>query len=311
MMKLPKYVIHADWGINPRKRWLAQAVLQANGRYQAQSPNLVPPLEAWLSSLQAKNGVVLVGFDFPIGLPETYARQAGIYDFLAMLPQLGQGEWADFYRVAETPDQIEIKRPFYPQRPGGTKQQYLIDGLNVTHINDLRRRCDMPQPERRAAAPLFWTMGAQQVGKAAIVGWQGVLVPALQHANAAIWPFSGKLVDVLSSAQLILAETYPAEFYTHLGISFPVNTGKRSQNGRLANAPLLLNWATHNQVDISPDLTWAISDGFGSDASGEDQFDAVVGLLGMVNLLLGNRPVSEPSDPAIRQIEGWIFGQAF
>jgi hypothetical protein len=53
----------------------------------------------------------------------------------------------------------------------------------------------------------------------------------------------------------------------------------------------------------------AVQRGSGTGASGEDRFDAVVGLLGMLNVVLGRRPSGEPDDPLVRRLEGWILGQ--
>jgi hypothetical protein len=87
---------------------------------------------------------------------------------------------------------------------------------------ELRRRCDLAHAGRRAASPLFWTLGAQQVGKAAIHGWKEVLVPGIgmRELDVWIWPYSGQLMNLLRPGRIIIAETYPAEVYTHLGISF-------------------------------------------------------------------------------------------
>lgn len=52
-----------------------------------------------------------------------------------------------------------------------------------------------------------------------------------------------------------------------------------------------------------------ISDGFGATQVGEDQFDAVVGLLGMLAVVLGIRAEGAPKDGAVSSVEGWIFGQ--
>jgi hypothetical protein len=257
----------------------------------------------------------LVGFDFPIGLPARYAEQAGIDDFRALLTQLGAGRWRSFYEVAERPEQINVHRPFYPYRPGGTRRQHLLDGLGLSCTNDLLRQCERARPDRRAAAPLFWTLGAQQAGKAAIAGWREVLVPGLRSASldVALWPFDGALPDLLQPGRIVLAETYPAECYTHLGIAFPRQagrrTGKRVQAVRADNAPPLLAWAKKTRVRLAPALREQIADGFGPSPDGEDPFDAVVGLFGMLNVVLGHRPAGAPEDPVLRQVEGWILGQ--
>jgi hypothetical protein len=59
-------------------------------------------------------------------------------------------------------------------------------------------------------------------------------------------------------------------------------------------------------LSISDRLEAAIRDGFGSEADGEDRFDAVVDPLGMMEVALKRRPSGEPPDAGC---EGWILGQ--
>lgn len=312
---LPTRVIHADWSADPRKRWMAQATLGDDGRYTAYVPEFVrdPGLFA-LSLLDKADACVLVGFDFPIGLPVKYARKANISRFLDALPEFGEGKWAQFYQVAARPDEISLYRPFYPATPGGRTRTDLTRALGMT---DLRRECDRQTPERRAAAELFWTMGAQQVGKAAISGWKGILAPALKmgdYVRMAIWPFSGAFEALLKPGWIVACEAYPGEFYGHLGVRFPrkagAKTGKRVQADRMANAPALLSFAESAEIGVDAALAAAINDGFGSDALGEDRFDSVVGLFGMLNVALGRRLPGDPRAPEIAHIEGWILGMA-
>jgi hypothetical protein len=295
---------------------VAHAIHEADGRYILQAPERVGDTSSWLARLHAaaNDGGVFLGVDFPIGLPLAYAERLGIADFLDFLPHLGTGEWADFYCPAEMAEQIGLGRPFYPARPGGTCRQHLLDGLGVSRIDDLRRACDRQHGQRRAAAPLFWTMGAQQVGKAAISGWRDVLAPALRERDdVTLWPFAGSLTELLDRSGIVVAESYPAEFYTHLGITFPKGPdghgGKRSSFSRAANAPTLLAWAAANSVKLSDDLAALIRSGFGPAPAGEDAFDAVVGLMGMLNVLFGHRLAGEPAADAVRRVEGWILGQ--
>src|SRR5271170_6232150 len=127
---LPARVIHADWSANPRKRWMAEAVLGDDHRYTASAPKFIrDPGLFMLTLINAAKEGVLVGFDFPIGLPLSYARKAGIEHFLSALPQFGEGEWADFYNVAASPEQISLKRPFYPAKSGGSKHAQLTTAL--------------------------------------------------------------------------------------------------------------------------------------------------------------------------------------
>lgn len=310
---LPQLIIHADWSVSPTKRWQAKATRSSDGAYYLHAPEPVGETATWLERLRIEAGSagVFLGVDFPIGLPLAYAERAGITDFLDLLPALGEGKWDEFYQVAVEPRQIGLRRPFYPARPGGTRQQHLLDGLGVNHINDLRRVCDLGHAGRRAAAPIFWTMGAQQVGKAAITGWREVLGPALRAGAAVtIWPFAGQLDVLLAHSGIVVAESYPAEFYGHLEVAYTLDSGgKRRQAARAANAAPLMAWAKATPVTCSAELVAAIGDGFGDAAEAEDRFDAVTGLMGMLNVLFGNRPAGEPGDERVRRVEGWILGQ--
>lgn len=317
---LPTLVAHADWGTAPAKRWMTYAV-RAGDRYEVASSEPVGDAHTLLQRLRSigGEGPIVVGFDFPIGVAAHYAARAGVNDFLAWLPRLGTGGWGRFYDVAERREEIGTRRPFYPMRNGRrgeTPQSHLFGALGVNSVDDLRRQCERRHQARRAASPLFWTLGAQQVGKAAISGWREVLGPELRNPSLAmaIWPFSGRMQDVLRPGSLVVVETYPAEFYHHLGVVWPPSSpgqksGKRSQGDRAANAPSLLAWADSCGVNLRPDLRKAIRHGFGPSPSGEDPFDATVGLFGMLNILMGLRPIYEPEAEAIRKIEGWIFGQ--
>jgi hypothetical protein len=309
-----RVVAHADWGSQPGKRWLARARREgASWRVEAPSPVAAPDrLLAALAAEAGPRGGVLVGFDFPIGLPLAYARRACVRDFRTLLPTLGE----PFFDVAERPEEISVLRPFYPARPGGAAQAQLVEGLGVASIDELLRVCERATPARRAAAPLFWTLGAQQVGKAAITGWRDVLIPALRGAvDVAVWPFDGSLAELVAAGRIVVAETYPAEYYGHLGVDLAAPAeggarGKRVQAVRAAQAARLVGFANELSLELAPGLRAQIEDGFGSKADADDRFDATVGILGVLDVVLGRRPAGEPGDPELRRIEGWILGQA-
>jgi hypothetical protein len=336
---IPKHlslVCHADWSKSEKKRWRAHASRQGDGSFQAYPPEPVESSANLIGDLRETAGSeasVLLGFDFPIGFPEAYARKAKINNFLTILPELGKGDWSEFFDVSETQEQVNIRRPFYPKKPGKAAQQHLLDGLQVDSINDLRRKCELSQPGRRAAAPLFWTLGAQQVGKAAISGWREVLQPALHNQGVSIWPFAGHLLDLLQPGKTVIVETYPAEFYRLIGNAQHIQKknpafirtnlsgnnrsgSKCSQERRKADAAGILKLTHQLGISILPELLRTIQDGFGEAAAGEDAFDAVVGLIGMLYSLenwAGSEEFEgfEPGSPAIGNFEGWIFGQPF
>lgn len=310
---LPSMIVHADWGSNPGQRWMAKSTLR-NGRYLVHAPEPVGNSSTLTQRTHADAGeaAALIGFDFPIGLPVGYAEQAGVQDFLALLPRLGHGEWSNFYDVADRLDQIGFHRPFYPNSPfpkGSKKHRHLLDSLHVASIDDLRRRCDKARADRQAAETIFWTLGPKAVGKAANLGWKEVLTPALANtANVKAWPFDGMLRDLIQLGNAVIIETYPAEFYRQLGIV--LKPGKRSQEARQQNADTLFQWAHACDVELDPKLDVIIENGFGPSPDGEDPFDATIGLFGMLNVLLGNQQLYEPTDVVTRKIEGWMFGQS-
>jgi len=327
MNALPDLVAHADWSKNPNKRWVAVAVHQHDGIYEAQAPEKVEDTRLFLENLRNScrpTATIMIGFDFPIGIPASYAIRCSVTDFLELLPKLGKGEWPDFYKPAETADQISVKRPFYPMKPGGSRRSYLTESLlGHDNFDDLLRLCERGYDGRRSACPLFWTLGGQQVGKAAISGWQSVIQPALvkDPDQTRIWPFDGSLSSLLSETGVtIIAETYPAEFYTHLNIGLyskqspgevtnQPSSGKRDQRSRKNISPILLKWSRETDVRLTSQLNDEIIHGFSPSTKGEDPFDAVIGLFGMLNILLGHHPPGDPMSEEQKRIEGWILGQ--
>lgn len=53
----------------------------------------------------------------------------------------------------------------------------------------------------------------------------------------------------------------------------------------------------------------ALDEGFGSARTGEDAFDAAMGLLGMIEVIDGRRAAA-PSSAYGSSWEGWILGQS-
>jgi hypothetical protein len=305
-------VAHADWSVSDQKRWVARASRGVNGRFEAAAPVQEKSAGTLLQRLRTEageGGCALVGFDFPIGLPAAYARKARIGDFQEFLLNWGDGCWADFDKPARLPEEVCLERPFYPLAPGGSQRSFLTSGLGISW-KGLYRRCELAHNGRRAACPLFWTLGGQQVGKAALSGWREVLVPGLRQADVglAIWPFAGRINMLLTPGSVTVAETYPAEFYAPLGFSSG-RWSKRRQSDRQARSGALCSWAERNSIELADDLRKAILDGFGVSTTGEDQFDAVTGLFGILNTLYNG--IDEPEEVENRTVEGWILGQAW
>ena len=319
-MRLPEVVAHADWSASPPGRQIAMA-RRIGSRYTASAAHPVGTLRDLLPALLAEagpGGTALLGVDFPIGLPQAYAAKAGISDFRDALKTFGRGRWRSFYSPAETRAEIALTRPFYPERAGpkgGVKREDLSAGLGVDSYDLLHRSCDRGHPGRSAAAVLFWTLGGNQVGKAAISGWRDVIAPALRHqrgwrAPVRLWPFDGPLKTLLEQPGIVVTETYPGEIYNHFSMEIAApNRSKYRQDDRRREAPVLFGVAKHLHMDLTDSLSAMIEDGFGNRGEGDDQFDAVVGLFGMVNVLRGKRAPGDQRDVARRIIEGWILGQ--
>lgn len=272
----------------------------------------------WLATAAAP-GQAVAGFDFPIGLPRGYAGEARISSFPEFLDVLGAPPWEEFGVVACHASEVALGRPFYPARPGGTRRAHLYAGLGLTAA-DLRRRCD-----GRDAETLFWTLGGKQVGKAALAGWSLLAAGRRRSPPVALWPFAGPLPALLGGGPgVIVAEAYPREYYRHVQ---PVSTrppgtvglapvrarqrwSKRRRDDRLVWAPGILGWAESLGVTWDSGIRRRVESGMSPGPEGEDEFDAVIGLLGVIAVVTGALPAGEPrDDPAVATTEGWILGR--
>jgi len=258
---------------------------------------------------QAAGGPVALGVDFPIGLPREYVRRhiRDVPDFPSFLR--GLASRPGFLDVAETLDQVNASRPFYPRhgQRGMTRLSHAL-ALGLDDAGSLSRACDRATPERPAGAPLFWTLGANQSGKAAISAWRDLLIPALATAAPpALWPFDGPFRHLLRPGRVAIAETYPADALRQIGLR-PIGS-KRRQGDRTQLIPGLR--AAMARLGAVPDaaLDKLLDDGMGADAAGEDRLDCLLGLLCMLQVLEGGRSDRPPPDPWLTSWEGWVLGQ--
>ena len=297
---------HADWSTDPRKRWVCVARRGVRG-WRAEAPAPVGDPAALAAALIAEGGPVAIGLDLPLGVPRGFAEgrsESGFVDFLGALAQR-----PGFFAVAERIEEVSRERPFYPARgvKGMTRAAHAA-ALGLPDARALSRLCDRATAERPAGAPVFWTLGANQSGKAAIAAWRDWLAPRLAGgAPYALWPFGGGLHGLLAPGRAVLAEVYPAEALRHCGLA--MRGSKRVRADRAALAPALRAAMAARRVLPSPALRDAVAEGFGADAAGEDRFDCVVGLLGLIGVLDGLRPDFVPEDEAVRRWEGWVLGQ--
>ena len=297
---------HADWSMDARKRWVTLARRQG-GTWQAAAPRLVGDPAALAAGLIAEAGPAALGLDLPLGVPRGFAAKRSEKGFPAFLAGLAGAH--DFFAVSPSLETVSPTRPFYPARgiKGMTRAAHAA-ALGLADASGLSRLCDRATAERPAGAPVFWTLGANQSGKAAISAWRDWLAPALAAgAPLRLWPFAGGLHELLRPGQLALAEVYPAEALRHLGLK--LTGSKRAEAARRALAPALRDAMA--RLGVTPDAALAamINAGFGADAAGEDRFDSLIGLLGLIGVIDGKRPDFIPPDPMIRAWEGWVLGQ--
>lgn len=298
---------HADWSVDKRKRWITI------GRKTGQGWFVDPPCPAGdvatiLQRLAKQSGgePVLFGIDCPIGLPGAYGQQhfgqASFPDFLKTLPLD-----ALFFQAAKTLDEVSIHRPFFPAGTisGKGYKEGLAKALNLPNTAAMSRRVDLKTPDRPAAGQIFWTLGANQCGKAALAAWRDLLIPALKESHVKLWPFDGKLFDLLAPGQTIIAETYPAEAMRQVGLK--LTGSKQNQESRRNAAQAIFDVMTQLRITPSDELQEQIMSGFGAKKSGEDPFDSFMGALGLINVVNGNRSDGGPR-PADAW-EGWVMGQ--
>ena len=135
----------ADWSKDAHKRWAATAERHA-GHWRVGSPALVRSIPSFLCDAfkQGDRERVLLGFDFPIGVPAAYGIQTGFLNFKdALLPVLGTAAWEQFFDVASRPDEVSLRRPFYPRSSmKGVRKKTLVEGLGMQTFDDLLRVCD-------------------------------------------------------------------------------------------------------------------------------------------------------------------------
>ncbi len=265
----------------------------------------VGDLATLLPRLLAAGRPVALGVDFPIGLPRAYAD--GLPgDFPAFLRDAPPA----FFDVANTITEVSRPRPFYPRRGqfGMTRLAH-AQALGFVTTAELSRQCDRATATRPAGAPLFWTLGANQTGKAAISAWLGLLRPALAGPDPpALWPFDGPFRALLGPGRVAIAETYPAEALRQLGLTLPGS--KRRHADRLAFMPALRDAMTRHGADPDSALSALLDTGMGADAAGEDRLDCVLGVLCVLRVLQGALDAAPP-DPAVTRWEGWVLGQAW
>jgi len=309
----PKYPVthiwHADWSLSPKGRWVAKA-RRTDAGWEIHTIEPVGMLDPFRQSLSdhGTQYALWLGLDMPIGFVDAWYDGANVKDFKALLSLLETDKWQEFFDVCQSPDEIRHKRPFYPRgsgTKGSVKRDHLIKALGLADFDALHRACEFPTNTRNAACPPFWTLGANQVGKAMLHGLKNLILPGYADGFK-IWPFMGDLAALSKSPGVTLIETYPGEIYGWLLDTSELT--KSIQTSRKNYLHQLRDNASKKGIEISPSVWADIKDGFGPDHGKDDAFDALIGVMGLIEIAEGRRPEHLPRTPSILEREGWIVG---
>ena len=297
------WLAHADWSVHSSKRWICIATITPND-ITVDAPRMVEEVaspERLITTLIDRHGATsrgVLGLDVCLGIPIAYAKVAGVDAFVPLLRQLGTPPWHQWFDVAETVEQITVHRPFYPLKGGRKKMDDLVNALGLQSRDALRRHCDYdPLTGKRWGAPLFWTMGAAQVGKASLHAWEHVVQPALLSPDVCLWPHQH---TQLHTAQVIITEAFPTAYYRALNLQAG---SKRDPTAHVKHLPSLQTWSLEHRVHIDPQIFELWHDAHME----EDAFDSLIGCLGMIDAWLHQR-LNVHDDPLVRQVEGGIWG---
>ena len=94
-----------------------------------------------------------------------------------------------------------------------------------------------------------------------------------------------------------------------VGAEFSRSESKRRMADRYRKAEAIFAWAAAHGVRLAPGAQQAILDGFGPLSAGEDAFDALMGLVKMIEVADGRRPEATEVQDRSRAWEGWILAR--
>ena len=80
-----------------------------------------------------------------------------------------------------------------------------------------------------------------------------------ERSPGVVWPFDGRLDDLLERPGVVATETYPAAMYGHLRLGISTKS-KRRQPDRAADASTMQDWARDYDVLLAQQLQEEIED---------------------------------------------------
>ena len=303
---IPSRILCADWGKDARKR--AVYIADVSARSVRRIPSNAWSLTSVVAEAQrhSGSGPVLVTFDVPIGVPNSYLAAArdrfgcAATSFLDLL--IHASTLQRFFTPTDKATRWRLQQPFFavPKGTGG-----LTSYLNAAARRGVELYRDIDKAT--GAKPMFARSGIPgTVGAATCALWKELAV-ALEVRNRAfrVWPFEIELNTLLSPLSIVIGEIYPRAAYATALLDEPVE-----RRGRLSiaktdagtrqtaiNRLTRAEWIRTNEVALD-DLQAA--------CDGEDDFDACLTAAALLRCALENLSMHAPLDSP--HVEGGILG---
>ncbi|MCY3969010.1 MAG: hypothetical protein OXG74_03685 [Acidobacteria bacterium] len=285
----PRFFVSADWSKDPRKRSVYVADLSERLIYrEARSGWALPSLMALARQL-SKQGSVLVGVDLVLGVPQSYwklvlaeSRYGQPATFIDCLSGLGDnGGFFDPSKRVYDHREWRVERPWFhvPRGPGG------LTSFKEKADDGFLRRID----HATGAKPLFVVSGIPgTVGSGTRDFWRELSTCLASDRDFVVWPFDGRLAELLRTNRIVLAETYPGLAYGAALASdlpterFAIGKTKPEERNRACDLLAEAAWIDAHGVRLG-ELAPARDD--------EDDFDAHLTAAAVLRCYLDGTPV--------------------
>ncbi len=300
-------ILCADWGKESRKRsvYVAEIAARTVRRLAASEWSVTRVLaeaENWTTA-----GSVLVTFDAPLGVPESYLAAAARVQswrspetFLELLSCACSTP--DFFDATFIADDWKIERPFFsvPGGAGGlTSYRVAADRMGV----DLYRTID----RLTKAKTVFVKSGIPgSVGSAACALWKGLGPRLAQSRNFRVWPFEGDLDVLLRSTPVVVGEIYPRAAYATALLDIPAAARPPMGLAKTDTAVRRNAIRALQRAEWVRELSVSIEDVEAAEAN-EDDFDACITAAALLRCALEDIRLC-PARLKAAQAEGGMLG---
>jgi hypothetical protein len=307
-------ILCADWGMESDRRavYVADIAARTVKRATALEWSMTTVLEE--AERWTPKGSVLVTFDAPLGVPETYLAAAGRVQsgwlpktFLDLLAYNCSNP--GFFDATFLAEDWTIERPFFsvPRGAGGltSYRRVAADRFRV----DLYRAID----RLTRAKTLFAKSGIPgSVGSAACALWQDLGPRLSQRRNFRVWPFEGDLDFLLRSAAVtaavVIGEIYPRAAYATALLDIPAAVRPPLAVAKTDASVRRRAIAVLTKTGWVAELGVSLEDLEAAEAN-EDDFDACITAAALLRCVLeGVSLCTPPSDSACA--EGGMLGTA-